>query len=79
MMGMYKSVHARIAEIGITHSDLATHLGVHPSALSAILRGRRRPPKGFGAKVDDALDLLGAAERAAEEARARVLAKGRAA
>ena len=79
MRNSHAGIRARIAELGVRHADVANQLRMHPSALSAILRGRRRPPEGFGAKVDATLDLLGEAERAAEEARARVLAKGRAA
>ena len=75
--GMYGYVRARIARIGIAHADVAAHLELHPTALSAILRGRRQPPAGFEARLTAALDLLEEAEKAASEARARVLAEGR--
>lgn len=76
---MYRSVQARIAEIGVRHADVAAQLGMHPSALSAILGGHRKPPADFEGRVSAALDLLEAAEQAASEARERVLAQGRAA
>ena len=79
MLVMYRSVQARIAGIGVAHAEVAAHMGLHPSALSAILHGRRRAPKGFDRRITEALDLLEAAERAAERARAEVLAQGRAA
>ena len=49
---------------------------MHETLLNAILRGRREAPEGFEARVHAALDRLEAAERAAEEARERVLAEG---
>ncbi len=69
-----RHLHVRIAEVGVLHADVAAELHLHPSAFSAILSGRRRPPDGFEARVSQALDRLEAAEKAASEARARVLA-----
>ncbi len=45
-----------------------------PSLLSAIMHGRRPAPPDFEANVTAALDLLEAAERAAQKERERVLA-----
>ncbi len=67
-----RQIRGRIAEIGVRHADLAAHLGIHPSTLSAILRGRRTVPKEFVANVTAALDRFEAAEKAANEARTRV-------
>ena len=70
----------RIAELGLRQADLAVRLGIHPTLFNAILRGRREAPEDFEDRVDAALDLLEAAEKAAQEARERVLeeAKGEA-
>ena len=67
-------LRGRIAEIGVRHVDLAAALGMDPSLLSRYLNGRRDPPEGFQARVLAVLDRLAAAERAADEARQRVLA-----
>ena len=69
----------RIALSGLTREAVAVEAGVHPSVMSRVLRGLRRPPKNFNERVNSALDRLVAAEKAADEARARVLAQGRAA
>jgi len=68
-------LRGRLAESGIQNQVLASALGMDPSLLSAILRGRRAAPEGFEARVTAALDRLEAAEAAAEEARQRVLAE----
>ena len=72
----YSKLIGRIAEIGVVQADVAVYLGIHPTLLNAILRGRREAPDGFEARVHAALDRLETAERAAEEARERVLAEG---
>ena len=69
----------RIALSGLTQEAVAREAGVHPSVLSRVLRGLRPPPTDFVFKVTAALGRLEAAEAAAREARARVLAEGRAA
>ena len=50
--------------------------GIDRSLLSRYLRGLRKPPEGFEARLNATLDRLEAAERAANEARERVLAGG---
>ena len=72
-------IRGRLAEVGVTQQDLANVIGFSPSSLNRILKGHRSPPKHFEARVKEALDRLEAAEKAAERARSRVLAKGRAA
>lgn len=69
----------RIALSGLTQEAVAVEAGVHPSVMSRVLRGLRRPPKHFERRVNAALDRLEAAEAAADRARAAVLAQGRAA
>ena len=69
-------LRARIASLGIRHVDVAAHLGIHPTLLSAILNGRREPPEGFEERVMEALDLLERAEKAAQRERERVLREG---
>ena len=65
-----------MAEIGVLQADLAVHLGMHPTLLNAILRGRRPAPPDFEARVNSILDKLEAAKRAAQETYERVLAEG---
>ena len=52
---------------------LAAALGVSQATLSLWLNGYRQPPAEFEAEAAEALDLIEQAERAADEARARVL------
>ena len=73
------AIARRIALSGLTREAVAVEAGIHPSVMSRVLRGLRRPPKNFNERVNSALDRLVAAEKAADEARARVLAQGRAA
>ncbi len=70
------AIRGRIAEMGVRQVDLAELLGIHPAQLSAILNGHRPPPEGFVERVNATLDRLEVAEKAAQEARARVLAGG---
>lgn len=70
----YTKIIGRIAELGLVQADVATRLDMHPTMLNHILRGRRPMPEGMEARIHAALDRLEAAERAADEARARVLA-----
>ena len=51
-------------------------MGIDRSLLSRYLRGLRKPPEDFEARLNATLDRLEAAERAATEARERVLAGG---
>ncbi len=71
-----KRIRGRIAEVGVRQADLAAQIGVNETLLNAILRGRRPMPAGFEDRVKTALDQFEAAERAAEEARERVLGGG---
>ena len=67
-------IRGRMAEIGVTQQDLADHLGINPTLMNHILNGRRPAPPDFEANATAALDLLEAAEEAAQKERARVLA-----
>ena len=69
-------IKARLARLGISQERLARILGIHPSLLTRYFRGDRPPPADFREKVNAALDKLEAAEKAAQEARERVLAGG---
>ncbi|WP_425155481.1 hypothetical protein [Candidatus Palauibacter sp.] len=60
--------------MGIPQERLALELRVDRSLVSRYLRGLRKPPDGFEERVHATLDRFEAAERAAEEARRRVLA-----
>ena len=70
------NLRGRIAELGVRHVDVAMHLKMQPSLLSAILHGRRPAPADSEERVGTALDHLEAAERAAAEARARGVHSG---
>ena len=69
-------IRTRIFQLGLTQERVARAVGYDPTLFSRILNGLRRTPDGFEARVNLTLDRLEAAERAAEEARARVLAGG---
>ena len=69
-------LRGRLAELGVTQQDLADHLGINPTLLNHILKGRRPPPPDFFEKVNVALDRLERAEKAAQEAKERVLNEG---
>ena len=66
-------LRGRMAELGVTQQDLADALGINPTLLNHILKGRRTPPADFEARVTAALDRLEQAERAADRARQKVL------
>ena len=67
-------IRARIAALGIRQGVVAEQLGMHETLLSTILNERRQPPEDFEATVNATLDRLEKAEKAAAEARERVLA-----
>ena len=66
-------LRARIAAAEVEHVDIAQLTGMNPTAISAILSGRRKMPKRFEARLLRAVGKLEAAERAANAARAKVL------
>ena len=68
-----QAIRARLAVLGISQHALASVLGISQSTLNLRLNGYRQPPAGFEEEVAAALDLLERAERAAAEARAKVL------
>ena len=70
------SIRARIAAAGLTRDAVARRAGIHPSQLSRYLNGTVEPPPSFGPRVLAALDVLERAERAADDARQRVLGEG---
>ena len=69
-----QAIRARLAALGVSQHALAAALGVSQATLSLWLNGYRQPPTRFEEATATALDLLEQAERAATEARARVLA-----
>ena len=69
-----QAIRVRLTALGVSQHALAQALGVSQATLSLWLNGYRQPPAGFAAQAEAALDLLEQAERAAAEARARVLA-----
>lgn len=68
-------IRGRIAEIGIIQADLALHLGIHESLLSAHLRGRRPLPEGLEEHIHFTLDLIERAKRAGQEAESQVMSE----
>ena len=69
-------LRGRLAELGVTQQDLADHLGINPTLLNHILKGRRPPSTNFIERANAALNLIAAAKKAANEAWERVLAGG---
>ena len=68
-------IRGRMAQIGITQQALALAMGYERSAITRYLTGVRPMPEGFEERVMATLNLLGEAEKAAQEARERVLAE----
>ena len=71
-----KRLRVRLFELGVTQQDLADLLGINPTLLNHILKGRRPPPPGFFEKANAALDRLERAEKAGQEAKEKVLNEG---
>ena len=69
-------IKTRIFRLGIPQERVALEMGIDRSLFSRYLRGLRKPPEGFEARLNATLDRLEAAEKAANEARERVLAGG---
>ena len=69
-------VRVRISRLGLRQEQVATAAGYDPTLFSRVLNGRRPAPPDFEQRVTGALDRLEAAEKAAQEARERVLAGG---
>ena len=67
------SIRARIAAARLTRDAVARQANIHPSQLSRYLNGIVEPPPSFEPRVLAAIDVLECAERAADEARRRVL------
>ena len=70
---MTRTIRSRLAELRLSQHTLASTLGFSQTKLNLILNGHRQPPAGFEARAAAALDRLERAERAAAEARAKVL------
>ena len=70
-----RKLRGHIAEAGLKRQDLAALLGFSETMFSLYLNGRRPAPPDFEANVYAAIDRLETAEKAAQEARERVLAE----
>ena len=70
-----KKIKGRIAEAGVRRRDVAHAIGYSESMFSLILQGDRTLPLDFDSRVRAAIDRLETAEKAAQEARERVLAE----
>ena len=69
----FPEIRARSAQLGFSQERVALEIGIDPTLFSRILNGLRRQPEGFEVRVMEALDRLERAEKAAQEARERVL------
>lgn len=65
----------RIQRGGFRQEDVARAVGYSYAHFSRVLRGKEDATPGFEQRVGAVLDRLEAAERAAQEARERVLAE----
>ena len=68
------AIRTRIFQLGISQERVALAAGYDPTLFSRILNGIRPAPPDFEVRVNATLDKLEAAEKAAQEARERVLA-----
>ena len=59
----------------LTQESVAHVMGIHPALFSRILRDLRAMPEDFEERAIEAIDLLKRAERAAQEAREKILAE----
>ena len=67
------AIRARLVRLELSERKFAKLLGISQPTLNARLNGDRRVPAGFEAQCVEALDVWEQAERAATEARAKVL------
>ena len=74
-MARHERIKARIFQLGISQERVALAAGYDPTLFSRILNEIRPTPPDFVERVNATLDKLEAAERAATEARERVLAE----
>ncbi len=73
---MVATIRDRIRLLGISQERVAQAAGYDPTLFSRYLRGLRPPPPDFFEKVNAALDRLERAEKAAQEAKEKVLNEG---
>ena len=66
-------LHESIIRSPVSQERLALALGISPAFLSRLINGLRPMPEGMEARIHEALDRLERAERAASDARERVL------
>ncbi len=69
-------IKLRIFQLDIRQEQVAEAAGYEATLFSRYLKGRRPPPPGFFEKVNAALDRLERAEKAAQEAKEKVLNEG---
>ena len=67
-------IRGGLGRLQISQERLAREARIHPSLLSRYLRGHRTPSAEHEKRIEAALDRIERAERAADEARQRVLA-----
>ena len=69
-------IKLRIFQLDIRQEQVAEAAGYESTLFSRYLKGRRPPPPDFFEKVNAALDRLERAEKAAQEAKEKVLNEG---
>ena len=50
-------IRGRIAELGISQTELAARVGEHFQTISAIINGKREATISLSVRIDEALDL----------------------
>ena len=73
MVTHLQAIRARMVRLGLSERKFAKMLGISQPTFNARLNGYRRAPASFEEHCVEALDRWEEAERAAAEARARVL------
>ena len=76
MVTHMRAIRRRMSVLGLSQHAFAAMLGISQPTLNARLNGYRRPPAGFEKQASETLDVLEEAERAAADARAKVLERG---
>lgn len=75
MRKIHTEIKGRVMLAGFRQEELAEKTGYNTATFSRILRGRVDTPADFEDRVGAALDLMERAERAAHEARDRVMSE----
>lgn len=75
-MDQRTEIRLRMVDGDVTQRQVSVEMGVSESTLSMWIIGRHPMPEGTKERIFAAIDKIAKANRAAEEARQRVLAEG---